>query len=206
MSMSMLMTSNVSQLKKMSADSLPVVYFDFSSSAIDFDSQIVGDDCWSSFTDTTWIENKSLNHMMSPDSSRRNFIPLRPRFSDRLESHDSMIWKKWFWRRFVAQFLDFFLPPSIRRRKNGQRYCYNSFSSLIYNCDVKSSRDGKMNQNWLSSKHQRIVAQITFCWWNFLRHFSFREKFLMWKYQRSQFFSSSSRSLHSTRSKWFTDD
>ena len=91
-STSILITSKVSQLKKMSADSFPVLYFDFSSSAIDFESQIVGDDCWSSFTETTWIENKSLNQMMSPDSSRRNFIPFKPRFSERLESSDSIIW------------------------------------------------------------------------------------------------------------------
>lgn len=90
LAMSKLTTSKVSQLKKMSADSFPVLYLDFSSSAIDFDSQTVGDDC-SSLIETTWIENRSLNHMMSPDSSRRNLIPLSPRFSDRLESRDSMI-------------------------------------------------------------------------------------------------------------------
>lgn len=85
-------TSNVSQLKNMSADSLPVLYFDFSSSAIDFESQIVGEDCWSSPIETTWIENKSLNQIMSPDSSSRNLIPFKPRFSERLESSDSTIW------------------------------------------------------------------------------------------------------------------
>lgn len=115
-SMSMLTTSNVSQLKRMSADSFPVLYLDFSSSAIDFDSQIVGDDCWSSFTDTTWMENKSLNQMMSPDSSSRNFIPFKPRFSDRLESSDSMTWK-YFQNYFHADCEDFLFVTSHDPKK-----------------------------------------------------------------------------------------
>lgn len=101
---SMLNTSNVSQLNRMSADSFPVLYFDFSSSVIDLESQIVGDDCcWSpSFTGTTWIENKSLNQMMSPDSSSKNFMPFSPSFSVRLESNDSQIWKC-AWRKKLIQ-------------------------------------------------------------------------------------------------------
>lgn len=129
-SMSMLTTSKVSQLKKISADSLPVLYLDFSSSAIDFDSQIVGDGCWSSVTDTTWIENKSLNHMMSPDSSSRNFMPFKPRFSERLESSDSIIWKcsRLLSKRSRSK-SSFSSPPSIRRR-NGQLCCCNSSFSV----------------------------------------------------------------------------
>lgn len=69
---------------------------------MDFESQIVGDDCWSSFTDTTWMENKSLNQIISPDSSRRNLIPFNPRFSERLESSESMIWNEI--RNFKQQF------------------------------------------------------------------------------------------------------
>lgn len=117
---SMLKTSNVSQLKRMSADSLPVLYLDFSSSVIDFESQIVGDDCcWSpSLTGTTWIENKSLNQMMSPDSSRRNLMPFSPSFSVRLESNDSQIWKLWVvWSENVIFSLIslFYLPIAEER-------------------------------------------------------------------------------------------
>lgn len=87
------MTSNVSQLNKISADSLPVLYFDLSSavlSTIDFDNQIVGDDVCSSFIATTCMENKSLNQIISPDSSSRNLIPFSPRETE-LKSKDSVI-------------------------------------------------------------------------------------------------------------------
>lgn len=89
------MTSNVSQLNKISADSLPVLYFDLSSAvlSIDFDNQIVGDDVCvcSSLIETTCMENKSLNQIISPDSSSRNLIPFSPRETE-LKSNDSVIY------------------------------------------------------------------------------------------------------------------
>lgn len=82
-------TSNVSQQKRMSADSFPVLNFDLSSSIIDFDDQMVGD-VWSMAT--TWSENKSLRNIMSPLSSRKNLMPHKPRSSE-FKSSDSVICK-----------------------------------------------------------------------------------------------------------------
>ncbi len=108
-------TSKVSQQKRISADSLPVLNFDLSSSIIDFDDQIVGDVWLSSFIETTWSENKSLRKIISPPSSRRNLIPESPKFS-LFRSMDSIIWRRGKKLKKNSRNFLHFLPPNIQQK------------------------------------------------------------------------------------------
>lgn len=89
-------TSNVSQQNKISADSLPVLTFDLSSSIMDLEHKIVGEVVWSSLMETTWRENRSLRKIISPPSSRRNLMPFSPKSSELRSRHSVIFFQQQF--------------------------------------------------------------------------------------------------------------
>lgn len=106
---------------------------------------------------------------MSPDSSRRNLIPVSPRFSDRLESSDSTIWKNSRETFYDECLLGFTFVTSQYPKKEWsavlQLIIFAYVTTMLVNLDTRIR---------ISWDH---ISRDDVEWWKLLRHFLSKENF-----------------------------